>query len=511
MSQQRFILALDQGTTSSRAILFTRSGGIAASAQREFAQHYPQPGWVEHDPLDIWQSQLDVACEAMLKAGARGAEIAAIGIANQRETTLLWDRKTGAPVGPAIVWQDRRTAPHCTRLIDGGAQTLIERKTGLRIDPYFSATKLAWLLDSAPGLRARARAGELAFGTVDSWLIWHLSGRRAHVTDVSNAARTALFDIRACRWDDELLALFDIPRAVLPEVAPSSGVIAHTDEALFGAAIPITGVAGDQQAATFGQGCIEPGLVKNTYGTGLFMLMNTGAQPVASKHRLLTTIGWQLDGKLSYALEGAVFMGGAIVQWLRDGLGIIESAADIGTLAAQCASSEGVVLAPAFAGLGAPYWDPYARGTLLGMTRGTTRAHIARAALEAIALQTVDVLDAMEADAGIAVSELRADGGASQNDLLMQIQADLLDRPVVRPPVTETTALGAACLAGIGSSFWSGLDEITQAWPAARRFEPAMAAHERAVHLERWHRAIDRARAWETPEASAAQSNSVTV
>lgn len=503
MSPHRFILALDQGTTSSRAILFDRSGSIVASAQREFAQHYPQPGWVEHDPLDIWQSQLAVAQEAMRKAGAQGRDIAAIGIANQRETTLLWDRQTGAPIGPAIVWQDRRTAAHCARLIEGGAQALIERKTGLRIDPYFSATKLAWLLDSAPGLGERARQGELAFGTTDSWLVWHLSGRRRHVTDISNAARTALFDIRACAWDDELLACFDIPRAVLPEVVPSSGTIAHTDTALFGAAIPITGVAGDQQAATFGQGCIEPGLVKNTYGTGLFMLMNTGAQPVASRHRLLTTIGWQLDGRLTYALEGAVFMGGAIVQWLRDGLGIIESAAQIGALAAQCASSDGVVLAPAFAGLGAPYWDPYARGTLLGMTRGTSRAHIARAALEAIALQTVDVLHAMEADAGIAVSELRADGGASQNDLLMQIQADLLDRPVVRPHVTETTALGAACLAGLGAGVWSGLDEITRAWPAARRFEPSMSASERDAHIERWHRAIDRARAWEAPADSA--------
>ncbi|WP_250520199.1 MULTISPECIES: glycerol kinase GlpK [unclassified Caballeronia] len=499
MSQRRFILALDQGTTSSRAMLFAHSGSVIASAQREFAQHYPQPGRVEHDPADIWQSQLAVAHEAMQKAGARASDIAAIGIANQRETTLLWDRQTGAPVGPAIVWQDRRTAAHCARLIESGAESLIEEKTGLRIDPYFSATKLAWLLDSAPGLRARACRGELAFGTVDSWLLWQLSAGRRHVTDVSNAARTALFDIRAGAWDDELLALFDIPRAVLPEVVASSGAIAHTDAALFGAPIPITGVAGDQQAATFGQGCVEPGLVKNTYGTGLFMLMNTGAQPVASRHRLLTTIGWEFGGQRTYALEGAVFMGGAIVQWLRDGLGFIESAAEISALAAQCSSSEGVVLAPAFAGLGAPYWDPYARGTLLGMTRGTNRAHIARAALEAIAFQTVDVLDAIEADAGIAVSELRADGGASQSDLLMQIQADLLGRPVVRPSVTESTALGAACLAGLGSGFWSSRDEIASAWPPARRFEPAMASAERAMHIERWHRAIDRARAWEHP------------
>ncbi|SAK67824.1 glycerol kinase [Caballeronia catudaia] len=502
MRQQRFILALDQGTTSSRAILFDHAGRVVARAQREFAQHFPRPGWVEHDPHDIWRSQLAVAHEVMRVANAGASDIAAIGIANQRETTLLWDRRTGAPIGPAIVWQDRRTAAHCARLIECGGQALIQRKTGLCIDPYFSATKLAWLLDSQPGLRARARNGELAFGTVDSWLVWNLSGGRRHVTDASNAARTALFDIRACAWDDELLALFDIPRAVLPEVAPSSGLIAHTDPALFGAAIPVTGVAGDQQAATFGQGCIEPGLAKNTYGTGLFMLMNTGAQPVVSTHRLLTTIGWQLDGRLTYALEGAVFMGGAIIQWLRDGLGIIESAAQIEALAAQCASSEGVVLAPAFAGLGAPYWDPYARGTLLGMTRGTGRAHIARAALEAIALQTVDVLDAMEADAGIAVSELRADGGASQSDLLMQIQADLLNRPVVRPAVTETTALGAAQLAGLGAGFWSGVGEIGEIGDnarAARRFEPSMSGDERGAHIERWHRAIERARAWDVP------------
>jgi glycerol kinase len=498
MSHPRFILALDQGTTSSRAILFDRAGVAIASAQREFTQHYPQAGWVEHDPHDIWHSQLDVAREVLNTAKAHASAIAAIGIANQRETTLLWERKTGAPVGNAIVWQDRRTAMHCARLAEQGAAALIERRTGLRIDPYFSATKLAWLLDSAPGLRERARRGELAFGTVDSWLVWQLTGGRAHVTDASNASRTSLFDIRAGKWDDELLALFDIPRAVLPEVVPSSGVIAHTDEAIFGASIPITGVAGDQQAATFGQGCIEPGMVKNTYGTGLFMLMNTGAQPVVSTHRLLSTLGWQVADERTYALEGSVFMGGAIVQWLRDGLGIIEQASQVGALAAQCDSSDGVVLAPAFAGLGAPYWDPYARGTLIGMTRGTGRAQIARAALEAIALQTVDVLVAMEADAGIAVSELRVDGGASQSDLLMQIQADLLGRPVVRPRVTETTALGAAHLAGLGAGFWTHREEFTQRADALRRFEPATPEHVRAAHIERWHRAIERARGWET-------------
>jgi glycerol kinase len=499
MSGPRYILALDQGTTSSRAILFDRSGAPVAAVQREFAQHYPHPGWVEHDPHDIWQSQLAVAHEVLRKAGAQASDIAAIGIANQRETTLLWDRASGEPVGPAIVWQDRRTAAHCERLAAQGAASLIQNRTGLLIDPYFSATKLAWLLDSAPGVRTRAERGELAFGTVDSWLVWQLSGGRRHVTDASNASRTSLFNIETLDWDNDLLALFGIPRAVLPEIVPSSGALAHTDASLFGASLPITGIAGDQQAATFGQACVEPGLAKNTYGTGLFLLMNTGAQPVASSHRLVTTVGWQLGAHRTYALEGSVFMGGAIIQWLRDGLGIIESAPEIEALAAQCASSEGVILAPAFAGLGAPYWDPYARGTLLGMTRGTGRTHIARAALDAIALQTVDVLSAMEADAGIAVSELRVDGGASQCDLLLQIQADLLGRPVVRPAVIETTALGAAYLAGLETGFWSGLDEIAQQWRAARRFEPAMSADERGQRIAQWHRAIDRARAWDVP------------
>ncbi len=370
MTQPAYILALDQGTTSSRAMLFDRAGRVAAQAQREFEQHYPQPGWVEHDPQDIWQSQLAVAHEALKKAQVDATQIAAIGIANQRETTLLWDRKTGEAVGPAIVWQDRRTAQHCARLAEQGASELIAHRTGLRIDPYFSATKLAWLLDSAPDLRARAQRGELAFGTVDTWLVWHLSGNKRHVTDGSNASRTSLFDIRRGQWDDDLLALFDIPRAVLPEVVPSSGEIARTDPSIFGASIPITGIAGDQQAATFGQACFERGIVKNTYGTGLFLLMNTGAQPVASTHQLLTTLGWQIGDARTYALEGSVFMGGAIVQWLRDGLGIIERAADVGALAAQCKSSDGVVLAPAFAGLGAPHWDPHARGTRAYRPRG---------------------------------------------------------------------------------------------------------------------------------------------
>ncbi|MBN6738834.1 glycerol kinase GlpK [Burkholderia multivorans] len=505
MSEPRFILALDQGTTSSRAILFGREGVPVAVAQREFAQHYPQPGWVEHDPREIWQSQLDVAHEVMRNARISAANIAAIGIANQRETTLLWDRATGAPLGPAIVWQDRRTAARCEGLAARGAGEQIRARTGLLIDPYFSATKLAWLLDSIPGARARATRGELAFGTVDSWLVWNLSGGRRHVTDLSNAARTSLLNIHTLDWDDELLALFDIPRALLPELMPSSGMFAETDAALFGAPLPVTGIGGDQQAATFGQACLEAGMAKNTYGTGLFLLMNTGEQPVASQHRMLGTVGWQFRKRTHYALEGSIFMGGAIIQWLRDGLGIIEHAPDVEALAAQCTSSEGVLLVPAFSGLGAPHWDPYARGTLLGMTRGTGRTHIARAALDAIALQTVDVLGAMEADAGIAVSELRVDGGASQCDLLMQIQADLLGRPVVRPEVTETTALGAAYLAGLEIGFWTGLDEIAQQWRAQRRFEPTMSADERAARIGEWRRAIERARAW--APSSVASSN----
>jgi len=526
MNSKKYILALDQGTTSSRAILFDREGRAVASAQKELTQYYPQPGWVEHDPKEIWQSQLGVAQEALRKAGATTADVAAIGLTNQRETTVLWDRKTGEPVGRAIVWQDRRTASVCDALTAQGAGPTIQRKTGLLIDPYFSATKIAWLLDhqsSALGLpsealakaglpsealakagttrstRARAEAGELAFGTIDSWLVWNLTGGRRHISEVSNASRTSLLNIQTLEWDDELLTLFGVPRSLMPEIVASSGPLAETDPALFGASVPITGIAGDQQAATFGQACLKPGMVKNTYGTGLFLLMNTGASPIVSHHRLLATVGWRLGGKTSYALEGSVFMGGATIQWLRDGLGIISSADQIGAVAAGCASSEGVMLVPAFAGLGAPYWDPYARGTILGVTRGTGRAQLARAALDAIALQTVDVLHAMEADSGIAVSELRVDGGASRCDLLMQIQADLAGTTVVRPEITETTALGAAYLAGLEVGFWSGLDEISHHWRASRRFEPAISDAERASRLARWHQAVERARGWEQP------------
>ena len=499
MNHHRCILALDQGTTTCRAIVFDRSGAPIATARQELAQHFPHPGWVEHDPVEIWRSQLAVARTALRQAGADASAVAAIGVANQRETTVLWDRSTGEPLPPAIVWQDRRTAAQCEQLAAQGAAELIQRRTGLVIDPYFSATKLAWLLDHVPHARARAERGELAFGTIDSWLVWQLSGGRQHLTDVSNASRTSLFNLHTLAWDDELLALFGIPRAILPEVVPSSGTLAETDAALFGASLPIAGIAGAQQAAMFGQACLQEGMAKNTYGTGLFLLMNTGARPITSRHRLLTTIGWRLGAGTSYALEGSVFMGGAIIQWLRDSLGIIDTADQVEALAAQCASSEGVTLVPAFAGLGAPYWDPHARGTLIGLTRGTGRAHLARAALEAIALQTVDVLGAMEADTGMAVNDLRVDGGASRCDLLMQIQADLLGKPVVRPQVTETTALGAAYLAGLGAGFWSSQEEIARQWRAARRFEPAISAPEREARVARWRRAVERARDWETP------------
>lgn len=499
MSNPRYILALDQGTTSSRAILFDRAGTVIASAQREFGQYYPQPGWVEHDPLEIWTSQLAVARTVLQQSGADAAEVAAIGITNQRETTVLWDRATGVAVAPAIVWQDRRTAAACEQLTVQGAAPLVQGKTGLLLDPYFSATKLAWLLDHVPDARARATRGELAFGTIDSWLVWKLSGGRRHITDVTNASRTSLCNLRTLDWDEELLTLFKIPRAVLPVIGPSSGRLADTEAKWLGRSLPITGMAGDQQAATFGQGCLTPGMAKCTYGTGLFLLMNTGPRPMISRHRLLTTVGWQLGGSTNFALEGSVFMGGAIIQWLRDGLRIIDSAAEVEALAARCDNTGGVTLVPAFAGLGAPYWDPHARGTLLGLTQGSGRPQIARAALEAIALQTVDLLGAMQADTGGTVSELRVDGGASRNNLLMQIQADLLGKPVVRPQVTETTALGAAYLAGLQVGFWSGQEEISRQWRADRRFEPMLSAIEREDRLASWHRAVERASHWEQP------------
>lgn len=499
----QYILALDQGTSSSRAILFDHAGSVVRIAQREFTQYYPQPGHVEHDPYEIWQSQLAVAHEVLRDAGVSPSQIRAIGITNQRETAVLWDRRTGEPVGRALVWQDRRTAPMCEQLKRDGHLETIRERTGLELDAYFSATKLRWMLDHYDDARERAERGELAFGTVDSWLIWQLTDGKRHVTDVSNASRTMLYNIHTFRWDDTLLTLLDIPASLLPEVVPSSGEVARTAARLFGAELPIAGIAGDQQAATFGQACLSPGMAKNTYGTGCFLLMNTAGKPVTSRNRLLTTIGWQLGqpgadaaASTQYCLEGGVFMGGATIQWLRDGLQIIQSAPEVEPLARQCDDTGGVVFVPAFAGLGAPHWDAFARGTLVGITRGTGRAHIARAALEAIAMQSVDVLDAMQRDAGIALAELRVDGGASRSDLLMQMQADLLGTPVVRPRVTETTALGAAYLAGLATGFWRDTAELAAQWQMEQRFEPRLSADAREAQLARWHRAVDRARGW---------------
>jgi glycerol kinase len=493
-----YILAMDQGTTSSRAILFDRAGHVRGCAQQEFRQIFSHPGWVEHDPEEIWQSQLAVARQVMKECTVSVADIAAIGITNQRETTVVWDRATGEAIGNAIVWQDRRTADICDTMREAGHAELFQRKTGLVLDAYFSGTKVKWLLDNVPGARQRAERGELAFGTVDSWLISKLSG--LHVTDPSNASRTLLFNIHTLAWDEELLDILGIPSAMLPRVVPSSGVLGSTHPALFGAALPIAGIAGDQQAATFGQACLKPGMAKNTYGTGCFMLMNTGAQPIASHNNLITTIGWTCgDTRRSdavYMLEGSVFMAGAIVQWLRDGLGIIRSSSEVEALAASVPDTDGVVFVPAFAGLGAPHWDAYARGTIVGMTRGTNKAHIARAALASIAYQTVDILRAMQNDSGIKLQELRVDGGASRNDLLMQFQANVLGVPVVRPVITETTALGAAYLAGLAVGFWRSQDEVAAQWHRERRFDPDMSDAERNDRLDQWHRAVERARAW---------------
>ena len=494
---QKFILALDQGTTSSRAIVFDHGGRPIACSQQEYPQHFPQPGWVEHDALDIWHTQLACARDALRQARIGPSQVAAIGIANQRETTVLWDRASGEPLARAIVWQDRRTADACERLRAQGAAAEIQQRTGLELDAYFSATKLQWLLEHVPGARARAERGELAFGTVDSWLVYRLCGR--HVTDTSNAARTMLFNIHTLRWDDTLLDLFEIPAAVLPEVVASSGTVGLAAAEWFGQAIPIAGIAGDQQAATFGQACHRKGLVKNTYGTGCFMLMHAGDTPPVSHHRLLATVGWNVDAATTYLLEGSVFMGGATVQWLRDGLGIIRQSADVEALAMSVPDSGGVMLVPAFTGLGAPHWDPYARGAIVGMTRGTTAAHIARATVEAIAYQSAELLGAMQKDAACPVLEMRADGGAARNDLLMQFQADLLGIPVVRPQVLETTALGAAYLAGLAVGYWDSTEEIGRQWRAERRFEPMIDAGRRMECMARWGRAVEHAKAWETP------------
>jgi glycerol kinase len=491
----KHILALDQGTTSSRAIVFDHAGSVIAVAQKEFPQLFPQPGWVEHDPRDIWSTQAGVAAEVLTKASIEAADVAAIGITNQRETTLVWDRETGQPVYNAIVWQDRRTAAICDRLRARKLDRVIRRKTGLVIDAYFSATKVQWILQNVKGARARAQRGELAFGTVDSWLVWNLTGGAVHVTDVSNASRTMLYDIRKGAWDDELLKIFGVPRSMLPDVRSSSEV--YGTSTLFGAPIPIAGIAGDQQAALFGQVCTKPGMVKNTYGTGCFMLMNTGTKPIASKNNLLTTVAWEVGGRTEYALEGSIFIAGAVVQWLRDGLEIIRSSAEVEALAASVPDADGVYLVPAFAGLGAPHWDQYARGTIVGLTRGSTKAHLARAALEGIALQVMDVLRAMEADAGIKLKELRVDGGASANNLLMQLQADLLNVPVVRPRIAETTALGAAYLAGLAVGYWKNQAEIARQWQVDARFTPAMPPAARKKMAAGWARALSRAKGWE--------------
>jgi glycerol kinase len=492
----RFILALDQGTTSSRAILFDRDGNPVASAQKEFPQHFPQPGWVEHDPRDIWSSQVGTIAEAMAKVRASTRDIAAIGIANQRETTMIWDKRTSEPLANAIVWQDRRTADVCDRLKAAGHEAEVSRRSGLVLDPYFSATKLAWLLDSVPDARARAARGEIAFGTIDSWLVWRLTGGAHHVTDATNASRTLLFNLQTRDWDPTLLALFNVPRECLPRVVPSQlsttfGISAQIE----GHPVPITGIAGDQQAALFGQSCFEPGMAKNTYGTGCFLLMTTGISALTSRHRLLTTVAWQ-RANTHFALEGSVFVGGAVVQWLRDGLGIIEKSADIEALAASVPDSDGVYFVPAFTGLGAPHWDPHARGTMVGLSRGTTRAHIARAALEAIAFQSAEVLAAMQKDAARPLIELRVDGGATANNLLMQFQADVLGVPVVRPRITETTALGAAYLAGLGVGFWRSPDDLARNWQVERRFEPRMSRDEATDRLRRWSQAVERSRQW---------------
>lgn len=493
---KKYILALDAGTTSSRAILFNNEGKIVAVSQKEFEQHFPNTGWVEHDPEEIWETQLFVMKDVLVKASASAADIEAIGITNQRETTMIWDRTTGKPVYPAIVWQDRRTASICDEVIKSGKDKLVQERTGLIVDAYFSATKIKWILDNEPFLRKRADQGDLAFGTVDTWLVWKLTNGRLHITDVTNASRTMLFDIHKLRWDGELLSLFDIPISVLPQVKQSSSVYGNIDQEHLGLEIPIGGIAGDQQAALFGQMCVEKGMVKNTYGTGCFVMMNTGEKPAISKYRLLTTVAWQIDGRTDYAIEGSVFIGGALVQWLRDGLHIIKSSDEIESLAASVDDNGGVYVVPAFAGLGAPHWDQHARGIIAGLTRGTTNAHIARAALEAIAFQNADVIKAMSKDTGIDLHELRVDGGASVNNLLMQMQANLIGTPVVRPKITETTALGAAYLAGLAVGFWKSVHDLKQKWLVDKSFVPVAEDDSVKTRWKMWEKALERTKGW---------------
>ena len=496
----RFILSLDQGTTSSRAIIFDKQGNSIATAQKEFTQIFPEPGWVEHDANEIWSTQLGVVTEVVAKAGLTIGDIAAIGITNQRETTVVWDRDTHLPVCNAIVWQDRRTAAYCDKLKKEGWSEKIKAKTGLVTDAYFSGTKVKWILDNVEGARDKAQRGELCFGTIDSWLLFKLTNGKVHATDVSNASRTMLYNIHEQQWDEELLALLGIPDNMLPEVRSSSEVYGHTDAQVTGASIPVSGIAGDQQSALFGQMCTQPGMVKNTYGTGCFMLMNTGGKAVASANNLLTTIAWKINGQISYALEGSVFIGGAVVQWLRDGLKIIQKSSDIEALAGQAADNGGVYMVPAFTGLGAPYWNQHARGTIVGITRGTTDAHIARAAVESIAFQSMDLLQSMQADAGLPIKEVRVDGGATVNNQLMQFQSDIIGTNVVRPKVTETTALGAAYLAGLATGYWSSIDELQQYWQKDRDFLPEMPDSKRSELQKNWKRAIRAAQAWTETE-----------
>lgn len=492
----KYMLAIDQGTTSSRAIVFDHHGKIISSAQKEFPQHYPKPGWVEHDPMDIWSSQSTVTAEAVSKANLRVDHIAAVGITNQRETVVIWDKTTGTPIHRAIVWQDRRTARFCQQMKDDGHEPRFREKTGLLLDPYFSGTKVRWILENVDGARETAARGDLLFGTVDTWLIWKFTGGRVHVTDVTNACRTLLFNIHTLSWDDELLDLLDIPRSMLPEVKSSSEIYGHIDENLYPGGVPIAGIAGDQHAALFGQACFDPGMAKNTYGTGCFLLMQTGEELVKSENNLLTTIAWQINGKTEYALEGSVFIAGAVIQWLRDELRIIGSAQECDWLAESVEDSGGLYLVPAFAGLGAPHWDPLARGTLFGITRGTNRAHFCRAALESIAFQSYDLMKAMEKDSGLHLKELRVDGGASNSKALMQFQSNLLQNEVLVPEITETTALGAAYLAGLAVGYWKDRDEIRQNWREAVRYKPACSADDVARTLKKWQEAIQRSRDW---------------
>jgi glycerol kinase len=492
----KFILAIDQGTTSSRAIIFDHTCSIKSMAQREFRQIYPQPGWVEHDANEIWSSQAGVVAEALANGSIQAGDLAAIGITNQRETTVVWDRATSEPICPAIVWQDRRTSDFCDQLKARGHNDLIQQKTGLILDAYFSGTKLKWILDHVPDARERAQAGELAFGTIDCWLAWKLTGGAVHVTDATNASRTLLYNIHTGQWDPELLQLFDVPSAILPTVRSSSEVYAETAPGLFGARVPLGGIAGDQQAALFGQMCLRPGMLKHTYGTGGFMMLNTGANAIVSKNNLLTTIAWQLGNQTTYALKGSIFIAGAVVQWLRDGLGILESSKHVESLARSVQDNGGVYFVPAFAGLGAPHWDQFARGAIMGLTRGTTAGHIARAAIESIAFQTADVLEAMESDSGISVTELRVDGGATVNDDLMQFQADLLGVPIARPKVTETTALGAACLAGLAVGYWKDAGELEAHWSRQKVFTPGMESSQRAALKKQWRQAVQRTKGW---------------